>query len=85
MPGDAWEEIGLEVRSLATVAGDPGKQQEQSLVLIHLGLLLSIAGSVATSAGLIAQKHSWTIEKKWPLYSRWRWWCGFFLLVVVGE
>ena len=50
-----------------------------------IGILLCVAGSLVSSTGLILQKHSHNAgEGKLPLYCRWRWWIGFFFLVITG-
>jgi len=50
-----------------------------------LGVVLCALGSTCSSAGLILQKHSHNVgETAKPLYSRWRWWCGFVMAVVLA-
>ena len=44
---------------------------------------MSLAGSIITSLGLVLQKYSWNKgEGESSLFFRWRWWLGFFVLVI---
>lgn len=52
---------------------------------VALGVMLCVAGSIVGSLGLTLQKWSFNIgELESPLYLRWRWWLGFFLLCILG-
>ena len=50
-----------------------------------LGVVLRVTGSVVSSLGLVMMKHSHNVgELKKHLICRWRWWIGFFCLVITG-